>query len=436
LLLGLFLFAVFFYHAVKRPFLSIILLSIGSYLGEIGKLTDAGIPITVFQFTLLIAILAFIMNRIITSNHKIQFMRIEVSLILLLGLIFLSLIYSENRVDGLLRITRVIVLLFMVYMIVNIITEFNQIKYITYSIIFMGIILGVLAIVQGFNTDDLIVNMLSQGAKLAGRTSGSVQDPNIFATHFFLPINTLIIFFVTKEMSFKKKILTILLLGIVIPALLSTFSRSAWVSVFFSFLLITYLKKSYSIYYQLVVPFVIAILFIPQVQIIAFSIVTRIEDIFLNTNDDSTGIRLVLMQRSFDMFVDSYTFGVGYRDFPLEFIKYQSAFETIGVVEPHNVILTVLAELGIAGIVLFVIIYYKIFKIAILNFKQTSITSRKNIYLTLLITFIAYFIFYQFYNGFFVDNNLWIVIALIFSARKIEEIKNESISNEVDINNV
>jgi O-antigen ligase len=205
---------------------------------------------------------------------------------------------------------------------------------------------------------------------------------------------------VTKEMSFKKKILTILLLGIVIPALLSTFSRSAWVSVFFSFLLITYLKKSYSIYYQLVVPFVIAILFIPQVQIIAFSIVTRIEDIFLNTNDDSTGIRLVLMQRSFDMFVDSYTFGVGYRDFPLEFIKYQSAFETIGVVEPHNVILTVLAELGIAGIVLFVIIYYKIFKIAILNFKQTSITSRKNIYLTLLITFIAYFIFYQFYNGF------------------------------------
>ncbi|MEX1120988.1 MAG: hypothetical protein WED82_02585, partial [Balneolales bacterium] len=112
--------------------------------------------------------------------------------------------------------------------------------------------------------------------------------------------------------------------------------------------------------------------------------------------------------------------GVGFRGFPEVFPNYFSVQSTIGVVEPHNITYTILAELGVIGFFLFAIIYWKIGWVAYQNITLSTGDVERSVSITLFVAYIAFIIFYQFYNGFLVDTNIWIIIGLIFAMNLIK----------------
>jgi O-antigen ligase len=127
---------------------------------------------------------------------------------------------------------------------------------------------------------------------------------------------------------------------------------------------------------------------------------------------------------------DSYLLGVGIRGFPTTFTNYFTKHESIGIIEPHNLFYTLFAEIGLIGFLLYLWILYRISYLGYINFKNESTSLKGIVNLSLLLTFIAYIFFYQFYGGGMTDNNFWIICSLII-ANRILYLKNNNASVKV-----
>lgn len=407
---------------LKDPFWTIVAFALGSYAGIIGSIgIFSNLSITLFQIFLGISFVAFVFHFSLTKNLELKLLGIEIELLIFLALIFLSIIYSPNRPVGLLDAFRVLVLILMVYLIVNSIDSLNKVKILIYSIIIISTILAVYAMKEGFKTENLVLNLLTMGNKLQGRASINITDPNIFASHFFFPILFLFSSIFTSKIGFKFKIPSTIILPILLGGIASTFSRSAWVSLIFSIFLLAVLKKKIKIFLVLTIIFLIIVFINPSTKLVVENLYQRFLDIFSGVQDDSSRARLVLFYAAIYMAADSYLLGVGFRGYPILFTKYFSKHETIGVVEPHNLFYTIIAELGILGLLLYFWILFIIARTALNNFtlKNSGIIGAIN--LSLFLSFFCYIIFYQFYGGGLVDNNYWIIIGLIFVMNGISE---------------
>jgi len=180
---------VYFYKSIQKPFLAIILIPLGSYLGQLGKLFEnQPIPLTMFQIFLFIGFYIFLLHKIVKHDGKLRFIGLEIEWLIFFSLIFFSLIYSPNRLDGLFYATRFLVLILMIYLIYNVIITEKEIYKVLIAIVLMSIFLGFLSVSEGMKTENLIWNVVSMGRKLEGRATVNVKDPNIFANHFLLPI--------------------------------------------------------------------------------------------------------------------------------------------------------------------------------------------------------------------------------------------------------
>lgn len=425
LILLLIIIAYYFLKSVSMPILAIILIPLGSYMGyTVSLFENSALPFSLFQIFLLSSFGIVMLNRIGAHNLSVKTTGIDVEIILFLTLIFFSLIYSPNRADGLLYATRFFVLILMVYLILNTITKHQQIQVIIFCILLISFILGIISIRDGLlNPQAAIWNLVTAGKKIASRSTVTQNDPNIFATHFFIPILYTSSVVMVKDYKPLIRFICLLLFAIFFLSILSTFSRSAWISVILAIIIQIILFKQYRIIFGFFFIGLAALILIPNFQIIILNILNRFLDIFAGTTDESSNVRLLLGIGALEMFIGSFFWGVGFRGFTEVFPSYISPSETLGIVEPHNVIYTILAELGIFGLLIYLWIIWQIFRTAKNNFRQSQHHTEKAINAALLTTFIAYLIFYQFYGGGLVDNNFWIVVSLIFSSSYLRKIK-------------
>ena len=80
----------------------------------------------------------------------------------------------------------------------------------------------------------------------------------------------------------------------------------------------------------------------------------------------SIGLRFIMFVNSWDMFQSSPIIGVGAGDFPDEYKKINKVNSPYAVdtVQPHNMYMLVLGQLGIIGLIFFLRMFYLQFKIA------------------------------------------------------------------------
>jgi O-antigen ligase len=179
--------------------------------------------------------------------------------------------------------------------------------------------------------------------------------------------------------------------------------------------------------------FITSLIFIPQFQILFANIVNRIYDIFAGSQDKSSLIRVYLALGGVYMFFNSFLLGVGFRGFTVAFPYYISAELTEGIVEPHGLFYTLLAELGIVGFLMYFFILLKIGKDSYYNFRNSEEIFEVMISSTLFTAFITYLIFYQFYGGGLMDNNFWVIVSLIYSLKYFLARKRKSYPGRVEI---
>jgi len=197
--------------------------------------------------------------------------------------------------------------------------------------------------------------------------------------------------------------------------LIVTYSRSAWVAVILMIVIIAWYYRNVKLFVYLGLLLGVILIAFPQLSLTLLNAAQRFLDITAGSSDDSSRIRILLGIAAIWMFIDSYLMGVGYSGFADKFTDYFSIQDSIGVSEPHNLIYTIVAELGIVGIILFGLLFFKILRVAWLNVQNSETEMEKIIAVTCLSTIIAFLVFYQFYGGGFNDNNLWLMCALTFS---------------------
>lgn len=423
LLSGIIIILSAFAIVLKTPYYLLFLVPIGSYMGYFIQIfKDSPVPFSLFQIFLVLFFMVYIFHKIIRNDFTLTRTNFEAEFLIFFLLISLSLLYSPNRAEGLFYSFRIIVLIIMFYLIVDNIRNFKQIKYILLAVILISTILAILSIREGFlNPERILWDYFSMGRKLISRAMVNQLDPNIFASHFFLPILFLASFIFQREIDFKKRFIGFIFFMIILLGLLSTFSRSAWISVIFGILVLVFFYKQYKILILFVVASLAILIFIPYSRIVLSNIISRFYNIFAGEVDPSTAIRILLGFGAIHMILDSFLLGIGFRGFPEVITRYYSMQELDRVLEPHSVFYAIFAELGLIGFLIYCWIIFKIAYIAYQNFKISSLPLEKIISSSLFTSFIAYIIFYEFYGGGLVDNNLWIIISLILSTHFILE---------------
>ncbi|MDV7396660.1 O-antigen ligase family protein, partial [Arthrospira platensis SPKY1] len=88
--------------------------------------------------------------------------------------------------------------------------------------------------------------------------------------------------------------------------------------------------------------------------------------------DTSASMRINLLEGSWEMFVDSFLMGVGFRGFGHTYLNTRFVSMAAPVYEPHNMTYTVYAELGLIGLLLVSWLTIRIFRRAWLNLRHTS----------------------------------------------------------------
>jgi len=416
ILLALSPMAVFaFWKLSTNLFLFSVLLVSAAYIGGILTAAEgAAIPFTPFQILLGLAVLLFSFQMFHTSNFDIRLTGLEVLLAAFIGLIFFSLSYSTNPASGLFEAFRMIALFIFVILVINTVFTSRQILILLIAGTLVSAGLATASLILTFlNPEIAAINYMMMGRGIAGRAAIGDVDPNYFATIFFLPIafTTAVLH---ADVDKKYRLMALVLLAVLVGGALSTYSRSAWVAIFFIGLLIIYYYRNINIALVFAGIFLVLLAVMPELRITLASVFNRILDIFSGTTDASSKMRIVLGQVAIKMFLENSILGVGFRAFPTEFELRNTAFGMLEVNEPHNITYMVFAELGLVGFLLFAAILFFLFRMAYRNMRMSLNDPWQRIIATsLLVSLVGYLIFHQFIPRFFTNNTMYVNIALI-----------------------
>lgn len=386
----------------------------GIYLGSIlAVLNSDSFPITLFQVVLVLSIVIFAWYKIINKDFDFYTNDYAFVLLIFLSIMFLSILYSSDRVSGVLNATRFAVLIVFVGFLTNLVIERDQI---IRGLIFASLLCLVLSMISMseslFNPEVAIQNLLSQGTKLTRAAAGGIySDPNRFAASLFIPI-AFGFSIMNSRIENKYRVVGGVLFLLILGGIISSYSRSGFLAVVLICSLNVYFFKRMRPFFLLFFSAILIVLLIPNLRITMFSYLDRIIDLLTGNMDHSSSIRVLLGIAAIKMFLNSYGLGVGYDAFNVHFTKYYTVQESIGVVEPHNITYRILAELGIQGLLIFLVILFFLFRDAYNNIRLAEDVTDKIIAITLFSSFCGYVIFYQFYGGALTDNMLMLNIGL------------------------
>jgi len=420
------------YFAVKcfsKPQIVLGLIITGSLLGNLILFYEEGlVPFSLFQIFYILGVGLFFLRWAYLGFVSIRKTGFELELALFFSLVFLSILWTPDAERAFIHAIRVLVLSGLLFLFVNWIDKPRHITWLFISMVAAGSLLGIIALYETINNPMAILqDFLTDGHRLASRARIGQEDPNFFASLFFLPL-AFTVSVSLSNISLRTRIISGLLFIILFSAVLVTFSRSAWVAVIIMLIVLGVLYRQYKLFLYSALAAVIVILVIPELRFLFVNIINRFIGLFSGGVDTSNYLRLVLLDASFRIFFDSWLVGVGWRGFPDALLTYYSLQDTMGVYEPHNVIYMVYTELGLVGLLLFVFVVLKIFRLAWANTRYNAGIEIKILSHALFGAFLAYAVFYQFLGSGFVDNQLWITTGLIISLNFY--LKNQSIHHK------
>lgn len=397
------------------------LLISGVFLGGIlDVLNNENSVVSLFQVLFISSFIVFCGYKIINDDFNIYHNNYAIILIIFFGLIFLSLVYSEDRMHGFFNGVRFLVLLLFVGVITNLVISRRQI---VKGLILGGFIcvsLSTLSVGESlFDPQTVIQNFLNQGTKITRSAAGGIySDPNRFAASLFLPI-AFGFSVMNSRLDMKYRLAGGFIFLAILGGIITSYSRSGFLSVVVICVISIYFFRKFKPFLVLGLVGLIIVLAIPSLRLTMFSYSERIIGLLSGVSDASSGIRVLLGLASIKMLIDSYGLGVGFDAFGNQFAYYYNTQETIGVIEPHNITYTIMAELGIQGLLIFSIIVFFLFRDAYNNIKESETSIDKIISVSLFSSFCGYVLFYQFYGGGLYDSILMLNIGLFLAHKKL-----------------
>lgn len=404
--------------SLQLPFIVLCVIVVGSYLGNLVHLIEDGlIPLSLFQIFYLLGIAIFIISRFLSANFKLYVTGIELEILLFYTVIFFHTVYSPDPAFGMFYAARMLVVSLFVYLIINSIQTFRQFNILMVVIIAAATVMGIISmrdvlinpevaairLLVGFNTD-----------RLVARGSLGQVDPNIFATFFFLPI-AYVISLIVSEVSKGIKTMAFLALPILLLGIISTFSRSAWVSLLLMIVLIGVIYRKYRIFGYAFIVLVLAFTLVPPLRETLFDVINRFAGLLTGGVDDSNRIRILLLAWSIRTFFQNYMLGIGFGGFNEAFGREHNRFETFNVVESHNEPTLIAVEMGLIGLFVYTMLVFRVLQTGWKNIKNSTDDYQKAISVSVFASLIGFAIFFQFLGETLADNNIWMLTGFTFA---------------------
>lgn len=413
--------ALFFFYLtfLKGPFFWFIIMIVGTGLDSWGNVIGG---LTVFHFgwglSLISILLYLLFNPQIKLNYFTPINKFVLSFLFVAGL---SLIYSPNKLSGLVLLATSTALFIVFILLVNFVDTKRKIRSLLITLSVVNILLSLLTFYQLLFENVLYVGratVSSESGEKIWRASGTFEDPNVEA--IFLMVG--LIYAISLVIHSKEKIVLKLFFAgtalITSVGIIATFSRSGWIAAFAGVIMILFLNRNkklffYSIFIVLLF-FVGFILFTPYGEFITF----RILSIFDVMADPSITTRLGLMLSGLKMFVDNPFLGIGLRGYPVLYDLYidpLAPWFLLHVKESHTLFITLLAELGIIGLIIVVFWFKRIFVDSYKLIQKAHNDFHRAVLIGSFSTFFALNIAFIFYGFLFpVMNLIWFVFALIY----------------------
>lgn len=416
---GLIILLVSGHYVLREPAVGVTVMILGTALDTWGKLP--GLPLTVFHVGAAITLFSFFLHRLSMQKRELKSTSFDLFLFLFIVWISFSLIYSPNRLEGLIHFIRVLVLIMIMYATINTISKKWHVVLPLMIYIFSAFVLSVIAVKTLQGTSSTLVHLAAASMGMFGRTAVSFENPNYFAAFLMLAIILAFSFIINSKFRYAWKAVLLGATILITIALVGTFSRAAIVALAPGIFIVVYFSRYRKILLiTIAVALFILVIFASQSAFMQ-TVMMRMSSITDTTRDPSNATRIHLAMGGFEMLKDSHFIGVGYRAFPYLYVRsYRPPEQALYEVwESHTLPIEILAELGIIGFTLFVLIFYKFF-----SFSYRSISSIKDSTLLacqvgLVASLVAFLTNSLFSPGSLAGNMLWVGMGLVYATHHI-----------------
>ncbi len=205
--------------------------------------------------------------------------------------------------------------------------------------------------------------LISDASGYGIRARVTFGDPNILAS--FLMTSLLLAIPVIVKVPMSRALRTLSWTGVAIATagLASTYSRGGLGGLFLGLMLVLVLARGSRVAKAFFLT--ATVLSLAAIAALVFSPEWIARNIFELGQDASTLNRLYMAQGALKMWLD-HPFGVGIDNFPVVYPHYRHPMAAPGIVESHTAYITVLAEMGLLGLLAFLWVLWRFFTITAL----------------------------------------------------------------------
>lgn len=245
--------------------------------------------------------------------------------------------------------------IFSYFMIINLIRDRKQLKHILVTFVFSGLLVclyGIAQYVFGWDTQQAWMDE-EMFSDIKMRIYSTLENPNVLGEYILLVLPASIgLMWISKKI--WQKITYAGISGIMLVALIMTFSRGCWVGLMASAAaFVTFAAGKLWGLALIALPIIPAIL--PE------SIINRFTSIG-DMKDSSTSYRVYIWMGTLSMIKDFWLCGIGMGEEAFKSVYPFYSYNGIVAPHSHNLFLQILVESGAVGIILFLVILVFFFK--------------------------------------------------------------------------
>ena len=329
--------------------------------------------ITTIHLVTLIAITAFLLEKSISWDWKWIKTPLDKPIIFLLALCVLSSIFSLHKFTSLWALILLINYITIYYLVIHTIRTRAQLRQLVYLIIGIGTFLAIFGLVKNFLTNPFSWWDYPEIYKNVYRVTATFGNANNFAGYMDMVILLLLGMFLTG-IKRPKIIIMVCLVFLFITALIFSFSRGGWISIFFGivFMVIALLTNQHFNRKKLVIGIICGFLAISLFVLVNTGMVKRI--VTLKQKQDITNFRgrATAWSGIVDMIRDYPVLGIGPGTFSVVFTQYQPPGLSARYFRAHNDYLQIISEAGLPIIPIIVWMIIALYRKGFRKFKNPS----------------------------------------------------------------
>lgn len=299
----------------------------------------------------------FVFHEVVKGVNPLTKTKVDFPIILFLIIITISTITSISPIDSLRDLALHIGGLSFLFVMINSVKDKKDFNIIVTILVFSATFVALYGLYQyvvGVEVDKAWLDV-ENNPGITTRVYSVFNNPNILAEYLVMIIPLSVsIFWYTKRLS--KKIIFLGTTLIMVLALVLTSSRGGWIGFAFSALVFILLIEKRLL--LTLIPITIGGLFL-----LPDSIINRIMSI-ANVSDSSNAYRITMWRISLEIIRDNWVAGVGFGHLPFK-QTFESYIRTMPTYHAHNTYLETAAEMGIPGLVAFLLFLFVLFKYGI-----------------------------------------------------------------------